>query len=68
MYYLYNKNPEDMLFGVCCSEWVIIDDYLLLNCGARLAAFKPYFFLSFILGSRVRKPSFLRIALYSGSA
>ncbi len=28
MYYLYNKNPEVMLFGVCCFELVIIDDYL----------------------------------------
>ena len=27
--------------------------YLLLNCGALLAAFNPYFFLSFTLGSLV---------------
>ncbi len=35
-------------------------NYLFENCGARLAALRPYFFLSFILGSRVRKPAFLR--------
>ncbi len=34
-----------------CSQ---ITAYLLLNCGARRAALRPYFFLSFILGSRVR--------------
>ena len=28
--------------------------YLLENCGALRAALRPYFFLSFILGSRVR--------------
>ena len=34
--------------------------YLLENCGARRAALRPYFFLSFILGSRVRKPAAFR--------
>ena len=29
-------------------------DQRLLNCGARRAALRPYFFLSFIRGSRVR--------------
>ena len=38
----------------------------LENCGARRAAFKPYFFLSFILGSRVRKPAFFRTGRSSG--
>ena len=38
----------------------------LENCGARRAAFKPYFFLSFILGSRVRKPAALSVARSSG--
>ena len=38
----------------------------LLNCGARRAAFKPYFFLSFILGSRVRKPAAFNVARNSG--
>ena len=36
--------------------------YLLENCGARRAALRPYFFLSFILGSRVRKPAFFSFA------
>ena len=35
--------------------------YLLENCGARRAAFRPYFLRSFIRGSRVRKPAFLRM-------
>ena len=38
----------------------------LENCGARRAAFKPYFFLSFILGSRVRKPAAFSAARNSG--
>ena len=42
--------------------------YLFENCGARRAALSPYFFLSFIRGSRVRNPDFLSVALYSGSA
>ena len=42
--------------------------HLFENCGARLAAFKPYFFLSFIRGSLVKKPAFLRTGLYSESA
>ena len=41
--------------------------YLLLNCGARLAAFKPYFFLSFILGSLVKNPAFFNAGLKSVS-
>ena len=35
--------------------------YLLENWGARRAALRPYFLRSFIRGSRVRKPAFLRI-------
>ena len=38
----------------------------LENCGARRAAFKPYFFLSFILGSRVRKPAAFSVERNSG--
>lgn len=37
-------------------------NYLLENWGARRAAFKPYFLRSFILGSRVRKPAFFKVA------
>lgn len=43
-------------------------NYLLENCGARRAFFKPYFFLSLLLGSRVRKPSFLSAGRSSGCA
>ena len=43
-------------------------DYLLENWEARRAALRPYFFLSFILGSRVRRPAFLRGARYSSAA
>ncbi len=42
--------------------------YLLLNCDAFLAFLRPYFFLSFILGSLVKKPAFLSIGLNSASA
>src|SRR5690606_14636160 len=37
------------------------------NWGARRAALSPYFFRSFIRGSRVRRPAFFRIGRYSGS-
>ena len=43
-------------------------NYLFENWGARRAFFKPYFFLSFILESLVKKPAFLSAALVSGSA
>ena len=46
----------------------ILYDYLLLNCGARRAALRPYFLRSFIRGSRVRNPAALRTGLYSLSA
>ena len=39
-----------------------INNYLLENCGARRAALRPYFLRSFILGSRVKNPAFLREA------
>ena len=42
-------------------------NYLFENCGARRAFFSPYFFLSFIRGSRVRKPAFFRAGRYSSS-
>ncbi len=37
--------------------------YLLENCGARRALFKPYFFLSFIRGSLVKYPADLSVGL-----
>ena len=45
----------------------ITNNYLFENCGARRAALRPYFFLSFILESLVRKPAALRTGLYSSS-
>ena len=39
------------------------EDYLFENCGARRAALRPYFFLSFIRGSLVRYPADLRTGL-----
>lgn len=44
------------------------DDYLFENCGARRAFFKPYFFLSLLLGSRVKNPSFFSAGRSSGCA
>ena len=43
-------------------------NYLFENWGARRAPLRPYFFLSFIRGSRVKKPAFLRAGLFSASA
>ena len=40
----------------------------MLNWEALLAFLSPYFFLSFILGSLVKKPAALSAALFSGSA
>ena len=42
-------------------------DQRLLNCGARRAALRPYFFRSFILGSRVSRPAFFSVPRSSGS-
>jgi hypothetical protein len=59
------KNPRPKprvlrLFYMFCKRNIVGRScYLLENCGARRAPFKPYFFLSFILGSLVRKPAFL---------
>ena len=39
-------------------SYTVPKNYLFENCGARRAAFKPYFFLSFIRGSLVKKPAF----------
>ena len=41
------------------TEYVF--SYLLENCGARRAAFNPYFFLSFMRESLVKKPDFFKI-------
>ena len=42
-----------------------IDDYFGLDT-LKLIVRQPYFFLSFILGSRVRKPAFFRTGRSSG--
>jgi hypothetical protein len=54
------KHPEKK--GLAQSE-TLFGYYLLENCGARRAAFKPYFFLSFIRGSLVKKPALLSTGL-----
>ena len=57
------QNPESF----CNRDFEnIVKTYLLENWLARRAALRPYFFLSFILGSRVRKPAFLRVGRSSG--
>jgi len=43
-------------------------NYLFENCGARRAFFKPYFFLSFIRESLVKKPAFFKAAREPSSA
>ena len=54
------QNPESF----CNRDFEnIVKTYLLENWLARRAALRPYFFLSFILGSRVRSPAFLRSVL-----
>ena len=66
---LKNKKSKEQNFLAFRFDFVLLfANYLFENCGARRAAFKPYFFLSFILESRVKKPAFLRAALVSGSA
>ena len=53
------QNPESF----CNRDFEnIVKTYLLENWLARRAALRPYFFLSFILGSRVRKPAFFSVA------
>ena len=67
--YFRAKKSEPLEVGVSKGSDFLYEKYfyLLENCGARLAFFKPYFFLSFILGSLVKNPAFLRIDLCSGS-
>ncbi len=50
--------------AACCKRVY----YLFENCGARRAALRPYFFLSFILGSLVKKPAFFNDDLYSSES
>lgn len=63
------KESKHSLDVFCsCAACSNREYYLFENCGARRAAFKPYFFLSFILGSLVRKPAFLSEGRYSSSS
>ena len=57
------RNPPGTPGGFATDK-----NYLFENWGARRAAFKPYFFLSFILGSLVKKPAAFNAALYVSSA
>ena len=59
----YEKAPENRSGfpgAVSLLRNSIATNQRLLNWGARRAPLRPYFFLSFILGSLVRKPAFLR--------
>ena len=53
-----NKRSIDEYFGLETLKVIVRQP---------LAAFKPYFFLSFIRGSLVRKPAFFRTGLKSAS-
>jgi len=64
----YKKARECKHSGLLISFWIRSNPYLFENCGARLAALRPGFFLSFILGSLVKNPAFLRAGRYSASA
>ncbi len=61
---IYKKSPKHKCFG----DSAFCTNYLFENCGALLAFLRPYFFLSFILGSLVRNPAFFKAALNSSSA
>ena len=61
------KTPQTLSLRGLKYFFELRTDYLFENCGALLAFLRPYFFLSFILGSLVRKPAFLRAGLYSPS-
>lgn len=60
----YKKEPRNRTAsGFLCALSIDLQrdkNYLFENWGARRAALRPYFLRSFILGSRVRKPAFLR--------
>ena len=68
--YYSNKTPGKILpsRGLQLSYCKILSDYLLENCGARRAALRPYFFLSFILGSLVRNPSAFSVLRYASES
>jgi len=63
----YIKRTPRVNSGVLPYTAIRSNPYLFENWGALLAAFKPYFFLSFIRGSLVRKPAFFRTGLKSPS-
>ena len=61
----YRKKTAPKLGAVIFEKFERVGktNYLLENWGARRAALRPYFFLSFILGSRVRRPALLSMGL-----
>ena len=63
--HLYNikKSPKTRCFRGNLLFFDIWLNYLFENCGARRAALRPYFLRSFIRGSRVKNPAFLRTGL-----
>ena len=58
------ENPETEVSGFCTA---LKQNQRLLNCGARRAALRPYFLRSFMRGSRVSRPAFLRAGRSSPS-
>ena len=65
-----NKKALEMpsIPGLCICVFFADKSYLLLNCGARLAALRPGFLRSFIRGSRVKNPAFFKIGRYSSES
>ena len=61
-YFIYRHFKNDSKI-ITFGNIEIIISYLFENCGARRAAFKPGFFLSFALESLVTNPAFLRVFL-----
>nr|DAY71985.1 MAG TPA: hypothetical protein [Caudoviricetes sp.] len=57
------KTPKTLCFRGLLFFSDIRLNYLFENCGARRAALRPYFLRSFIRGSRVKNPAFLRTGL-----
>ena len=63
MNYSIQKESLEQAQGFFSHTAIRSNPYLFENCGARRAAFKPYFLRSFIRGSLVRKPADFKTGL-----
>ena len=63
----YKKRVPRINSGTLFCTAFRSNSYRFENCGARLAALRPYFLRSFIRGSRVKKPAALSVGRYSPS-